>query len=271
MLLTTIAYHPDLALRSRLSEALEAGFDVWVFDNTPGGAELLTPLRDHPAFHCQDEDRKNQGLGKGMRLLMQAAAAKGHKQILYFDQDTLFSVETLVWAKKWLSLHPDQLAPLAAVQFTSAGNYLPPEMAQLQPTPLLINSGCVFFADALQAMGWHDASFFVEGVDYKFCLDAAHAGYRLGMLKEAPGIDHEELQPRFERYFLGRHYHYRIYPRQRKINFIKALLRLATTSALRGHYRYAYVFLRNIATFLTTQTAYALVHLLGKPIQKAMQ
>jgi rhamnosyltransferase len=262
MALTTVAYHPEPALFGRLSSALALGIHVWMFDNTPGGSMGIAPLMNEPHFHLLHHNHQNKGLGMAMQELMLSAAAAGYDALLYFDQDTLFEPRTLQWILAWLQGRG--LPAYAAVQFTSEQAVVVPAVAPLHPKTLLINSGCLFVAANLKALGGHDPAFFVEAVDYKFCLDAVHKGYQLAQVPTAPGIDHTSLQPAERRQWLGKTYTFRIYPHPRRWQFTISLLRLAFTAATRRQWLYCYVFLRNIGTFTITQGAYECLRLFGK-------
>ncbi|MFN3530373.1 MAG: hypothetical protein ACK417_10680 [Bacteroidia bacterium] len=261
--LVTVSYYPDEGLVQRLKAALDMSLAVWVFDNTPGGSPLLHQMQGHAQFHYRHRDHGNIGLGPAMRSLFQLVAEQGVDKLLYFDQDTLFTANTLVWMAEWLAAH--RPVDFAAIQFTSTATDTTVALPQPTRHRLLINSGCLFYLRPLAKIGWHDADFFVEGVDYKFCLDAAYHKYLLGMIATAPDIDHEQLQPMTTRYFLGRHYRFRKYPWLRRKNFSWALLRLAGKALQRGQWAYGYVFLRNLLSLWVSQAFFDVLFYFGKP------
>ena len=93
----------------------------------------------------------------------------------------------------------------------------------------------------------------MECVDYKFCLDAAHHGFRLLELPGCPAFDHDSLQP-VSTYRVGQKLiPYRQYPCARHLAFLGALSRLTGIALKRFQWVYAFRFSRNIITHLLKQ------------------
>jgi hypothetical protein len=244
---TVVAYRPPAELLARLTQLLDAGFPLAIFDNGPADdPHGLSLLRERCVWY--GGKAQNQGLGRAMQALLQAAKAAGYPWALYFDQDTRFSEKTLHWIGQKLSLQHQVLQQVAAVQCTGEG-----EAGRAVPKSLLINSGCLFQL-ALQTDWGHDPSFFVEGVDYKFCLDAAHHGYQLLQWEGCPDYDHHSLQPIVYFAWRGKKIAHRSYPWRRQLQFLGNLLRLALIALTRGQFGYAARFSRNFATHLLKQT-----------------
>lgn len=258
-----IAYYPNQLLIDRIVAALNGGFTCWIFDNTPKGNPYLRSLAIYNNCYVQNEKNINVGLGQAMNCVFKNVFNSGCSHILYFDQDTLFSLATLNWIKSWYIKNTKE--NYAALQFVSTDVDIGVEVVRdVENVLLLINNGCVFDLFKLNNMGWHDKTYFVEGVDYKFCLDAAYLKYKLGRVGGAPDIDHVSVQPQNSTNVFKRKFTYRIYPWLRKREFTLALLRLYFVALKRRQFLFSYIFLRNILTFWTTQSMYHILLCLNK-------
>lgn len=258
-LLVFVTYFPPQDFFERLQLTLDLGYTAIVFENTPVLSPELDKLKSHPAFVLLHE-ASNKGLGYAMKRGMQKAFEMGFAQAVYFDQDTLFTAKSLQWISQWLS-EATQLDAFAAIQFAPNTAKLADDNSIIKKH-LLINSACCFSLHKLEQLGWHDENYFVEGVDYKFCLDAAAKGYLLGMVNACPGIDHEAAQPMKQRTLFGRNFSFRLYSAQRQRRFLAVLVKLAVTAFRRGQWRYVWIFSRNIATHLLSQAWFLLLYLL---------
>jgi rhamnosyltransferase len=98
---------------------------------------------------------------------------------------------------------------------------------------LAISSGMLFVLENARRMGWHDHSYFVDGVDYEFCLRARAQGLRIGLYPGTPGFDHESEQPDVPRRFAGRTWRLRKYSPHRVVDSLTAYARLALRTARR--------------------------------------
>jgi rhamnosyltransferase len=246
VILLVVAYHPPAELLPRLQAVLHAGVGLAIYDNSPAGAQLLQPLYKQCFWH--HAAGTNDGLGVAMQVLLKEAKKSDCNWALYVDQDTCFSVHSLAWMAERLQENEGKFLKTAAVQFKGGASF-----SSLTVQPLLINSGSAFYLPNLAAWGGPDPSFFVECVDYKFCLDAAYAGFELWQATGCPDFDHERLQPVLRYPWRKGTVAFRPYPWQRHKSFVKALLRLIYIAASRKQFVYTRIFARNILTHLSTQ------------------
>ncbi len=210
-----ISYHPPLELAGRLQLLREAGMQVYLWENSETPAEAV-----QWANEVLNQGAANAGLGPSLSLLLDHARTAGYEKLLYFDQDTSFTAESLAFIANFLEAGY-YTAEFAAIRFAEAAHSLAGK-TQPQKQRLLLSSGMLF---QLSAPVRHDPSFFVEGVDYQYCLDAAIKGWKLGLVG-CTGIGHESVQP--EQVFRLGSYEmaYRPYPTRRHIELTKAYLRL---------------------------------------------
>lgn len=247
-----VTYHPDAGFYDRVPLACGLGHDVLVFDNAPDAT-------DHQRLNAAAQTNlvyatagKNLGLGIGLSTVCATAYARGRKHLLFFDQDTRFTAETLNYANAFLDRHGAQLqATHAAVTFQAARE----DGSDHQPVDrlLTISSGSLFFLDNLAALGWHNPKYFVDGVDYEFCLRARARKFRVATCSGAPGFDHVSDQADSTHRVFGRPRRLRRYPFSRITDSISAYLKLALVSAGRFDGRGFVAVMRSLAIFVGSQ------------------
>jgi rhamnosyltransferase len=59
---------------------------------------------------------------------------------------------------------------------------------------MAINSGSLYYLGNLKMINWHNESYFVDGVDYEFCLRSKKYNLKIGECSLAPGFDHKSEQ-----------------------------------------------------------------------------
>lgn len=212
----TVLYQPPAVVLERMARLSAAGYPVYVFDNSPEDA-LASAFREQTGFRYFTVG-KNVGLGYALSAVFSQAYYDGHAAVLFFDQDTGFENATLdfiaeVWrsslnsAENYSAISFSADAPRAA-SFSS-------DPRCIHPARFIINSGTLFFLDRVKHMGWIDTRYFVDLVDYDFCLRSAIAGYSVGKVYCTPGFDHVTEQADVEYRVFGRFRRLRVYGAKR--------------------------------------------------------
>ena len=183
MAIGIVLYNPEKDYINKLCEILEAGYDVFLYDNS-SSAIKNSKINKFNYYHSPN----NLGLASGMRHICIHAFNKGFKTLLYFDQDTQFTVETLDYTNKIQSSFFEANKRNYLAISMSEDKYLDKNVIDVK---LLRNSGTIFLLDHLKLINWFDTSFFVDGVDYDFCLRAKLNKLKLGKFGSIPGFDHE--------------------------------------------------------------------------------
>jgi rhamnosyltransferase len=258
-----VVYHPGAGFFERLRRLSEQGRTSYVFDNSPedGRCAEFCRAHRHLMYLCAG---RNVGLGESLADLAQRAQGDGHAQVLFFDQDTVFDERTLAHVGQFVATLPaTDRSRLASVTFQGSPNGAAPATGQatfaVQDALLTINSGSLFFLDNLEKVGWHNRSFFVDGVDYEFCLRARRKGYRIGVCQGTPGFDHTEEQP--DQFFtiMGKRLPLRIYAKSRVKDSVRAYLRLMAYTAGGADATGFVAITRSFAIFAVGQIAARLV------------
>jgi rhamnosyltransferase len=180
----------------------------------------------------------NDGLGVAFSALETYMKNSSYNFFIYFDQDTV--VNKNCWeliSKKYSKLFVDISTGLV--------NIIP---SKRKNPKLVISSGSIFSMDILKKVGFHDHSYFVDGVDYEFCLRLKKNGYRIDNHHFA-GIDHYSLQGIEKIKILGFSLAIRVYGRNRLVDFNYSHYRLLCDSFLSRQYIFFFLFLKSFFIF----------------------
>lgn len=205
-------YHPDDCFIHRLEVISSFGFKVYLYNNGVDQC-LYSQLLLNNNYTILG-DGINCGLGKAINELNFTSFKDGHDFLIFFDQDTIVN------EKFKNSLSNINIASLmgdkySVLQIISEDEDRFTESVTVSDVLFNINSGSIFNLSILKVIGFHDSSFFVEGVDYEFCLRSRTKGFSIGILTGVFGIDHFSNQEGECWKFLGKEYTLRVYPKSR--------------------------------------------------------
>lgn len=225
-----VVYNSTPALLSRLAQALERGYSLYIFDNSPERAEVRSFCKHNSRcnyFTCG----KNIGLGFGISTLCAHAYYDSFPSLLFFDQDTVFNSKTLNYIGEFLRHNSSSTNLYSAFVFNNkSGNRCGSNDYGFSNVLMAINSGSLFLLDNVKKMNWHNHTYFVDGVDYEFCLNSHNMGFKIGECTVAPGFDHQSEQDDMEYLMLGKRRMMRPYKVSRIADAIGAGGRIMFTS-----------------------------------------
>ncbi|WLI25680.1 glycosyltransferase [Pseudomonas simiae] len=251
-----VVYHAGAELLRRLELTSSNGFEVYVFDNSPDVTNVRELAEPDPRIHyftCG----KNLGLGIGISTVCANAYQQGHSALLFFDQDTGFSSETLSYIENNYADNIDAYSEFSAIAFKADGS------ARVRDVPLLINSGSLYFLDKLNALDWMDCSYFVDSVDYKLCLDSLNKGYRIGVCGATPGFDHVTEQADSRYRIAGRTYSMRAYSGSRIKDTVASNLKLIFSALKSRQVGFALRITRLLTLYCASQILVRVINTLG--------
>lgn len=247
-----VTYHPGTSFFDRVDLLADLGVHVYVFDNSPVATNVSRLLAKQAGRVTYITAGDNAGLGVGLSVICATARAHAYNTLLFFDQDTRFTSATIRYVADFITQRASALYPShAAVVFRSPqGNAIDHEVKDVL---LAISSGTLFFLCNLAQIGWHNRSYFVDGVDYEFCLRSRAKGYRIGACAGTPGFDHEFEQPDATRTVMGMRLRLRKYSAARTVDSLSAYFRLTAASLRRADLRAALAIMRSMAIFVLGQ------------------
>jgi rhamnosyltransferase len=203
-----VVYNPDSTLEQNIRALLNEVARLVVVDNCsePSVRSRIAAL----AATCSFEviwNKENIGLAAGLNTGIRLALANEQYQwIATFDQDSrvfpgfgtamLAAQAACPFRKKVAMIAPHHLLT------PEVGHETPPhDGLQFQEITAALQSGSLFSRSALKDVGLFDESFFIDYVDFEFCLRLRKHGFRLIEATEAP-IYHRVGTPTRHR-FLG--------------------------------------------------------------------
>lgn len=234
--LGVITYKPGANLPDRLEAALRAGYAVYLFDNTPEEPAVRGFAAKNPGRVVYATCGRNAGLGFGLASVCARAYYDGHGALLFFDQDTVFTPETLGFIKDFHGRRPELEKDYSAVVFNSKEPGAADE--PLREVRLAVNSGSLYYLRNLKRMGWHNINYFVDCVDYEFCMSSYAKGLKVAEYTATPGFDHSSEQADSVHNFFGRPKAMRAYPLSRIWDSVTATAKLLVTALATGNLVY---------------------------------
>jgi rhamnosyltransferase len=246
-----VIYHPEESLLKRIDQMIDLGFRVYVFDNTPSDEKYTQAIKKAPSIFYLTAG-KNVGLGYSLSTLCATAYAHGHQKLLFLDQDTGISGRTLDFIAAYPKILPNEIQQqYAALVFN--GN--PSTNHFITEVRLAISSGSLFNLQALSQIGWHNEKYFVDCVDYEFCVRARRCGFKIGVIKNTPDFDHVTEQPDQVINVFGKQLLVRPYSAARIKDSISAYLKLIVGGFLKNSLSDTYTLTRSMGLYIFGQLA----------------
>lgn len=248
-----VVYNAGENLLERLKIAVSAGYDVYIFDNSPSSDLVKKVAKQYEGINYYTCG-KNVGLGYGISTVCAQAEIDDFQALVFFDQDTGFSKETLDFIEQFY-LEREKLSSEYSAFLFNAKNFTGADLngSGLKDIDLAINSGSLYFLENLKKQHWHDCSYFVDGVDYKFCLDSARHNMKIGECSYTPGFDHVTEQEDSVYTLFGKSYQLRPYPWRRMLDTSISSVRLIATSVLSGEWKFSKKLVRLFSIYLISQ------------------
>jgi rhamnosyltransferase len=247
-----VIFNPSGNFTSRAQMAIDSGFDVYIFDNSPempsinGLTESSGKIR---YFTCG----KNRGLGLGIRTVCTKAYEDEHEALIFFDQDSVFTKQTLLFIDNFYATHTKLKRSHSAVVF-NANRICIEQNDCLTDVLITINSGSLFYLNNLKSLGWHNERYFVDGVDYEFCLRSRQQGFKVAEYTCTPGFDHATEQPDEKYRVFGKAFSMRPYALSRIQDVSISSFKLIFSALVFGDIKFAFRITKHFIVFIGMQT-----------------
>ena len=228
-------YRPPSTTLELIRSLLDLDFLVVLWMNS------IEELPTHSNLVCLGSG-KNVGLSIAFNGFFDYALVRGINAFLFLDQDALVFRSIVQDFDKVMALKSFEDHAAVQLKDNAFG-------ADLLTEKIVFSNGCVFNVECPVR---HSKDFFVEGVDYDFCLNAALLDYSIGVVS-SNSLVHEVMQPRTTYYINGSTFAHRPYPVRRQIEFLYALQKLALRSLIARRLDFFIIFNRNIFTHLAVQ------------------
>lgn len=231
----SVLFNPNANAIKNIVLARAYGFKSIVFINKVD-SELLNEISNLEVIFLGDNS--NVGLGVAFYELEKYLAEIGGEYYIYFDQDTVTTEDT--WgliSRTYLDFFSEENTGMVFYG-----------RSKVEASDLVVSSGCLFSMEIINKIGRHDKSYFVEGVDYEFCLRLKiNDLFIRNVFTES--IDHFILQDGAFLRFLGFNIRVRVYGKSRTRDLNVSHAKLICTSLLKGEYLMFLKFLKSAILF----------------------
>jgi rhamnosyltransferase len=258
-----VVYNPERSFLLRLQQVVTQGFHVFIFDNTP----LKSEIREFSAINPNIKYftvGKNVGLGYGISSICAQAYYSGSSTLLFFDQDTIFNNETLDFIENYYIKNIILEGAYSAVVFSSKEIKKTIVMKCFRDVDIAINSGSLFFLKNLKTLGWHNSRYFVDCVDYEFCLNSKKNNFKVAEYICTPGYDHSTEQGDITYQIFQRNYSFRKYTFSRIVDTLKASIKIIISAVSSGNLNFA----KRVCTLLIRYIIIQIVARTIRPVRK---
>jgi rhamnosyltransferase len=165
-----------------------------VVDNGSNANELksLRAASHSLGFHLM-ENRENLGLAEALNQGVRWARSKAFPWVILFDQDSVITKGFIArmcsaWEshprREWVaSMHPKYLDP-------ETGHEAPVRRASDGGPMISLTSGALMPTWIFDKIGWFASEYFIDYVDFEYCLRIRAAGYLVADSREAVLLHH---------------------------------------------------------------------------------
>lgn len=255
-----VIYNPSTSLIPRMNLALESGYTLYIFDNSPKTGIVRN--------FCKKEANckyitcgKNVGLGFGISSVCAQAYYDSFHALIFFDQDTIFNQSTLFFIEDFYVNHHNLESSYSSIVFN--GKKVDDSDVKneniVKDIILSISSGSLFFLENVNKLNWHNHKYFVDCVDYEFCLNSIVNNFKIGECSNTPGFDHVTEQADVKYNIFGKEIMLRKYSKKRILNTIAASTRLLLASIISWNMRYSAAIMRSLVLYLNWQLVVRLI------------
>lgn len=234
MIFFSVLFNPDLNAIRNIRLAIDNGFKVVVYVNKVSDV-FLAEIKNNPCVILGDNT--NVGLGAAFYEFEKYLSTKEDRYYVYFDQDTIVNNEA------WEIIYN-----------TAQNFFLDNEIGMIfygnksnEYSDLVVSSGCLFSMDVIDRVGRHSKNYFVEGVDYEFCLRLRNKKLKIKNIY-VEAIDHNSLQDNSEIKIFGYKFFLRKYGNRLK-DFNASHRRLIFSSLMSADFYMALIFIKSLVAF----------------------
>lgn len=202
LLIFTPIFKPEKKLKSHLHKRFSTSVEQVIYLNSP------YQLPDNSKTIVLGDGSVNSGISKPFNEAMRYARDNNFDYVLFLDQDTIIDLEVLMGLLSDYIENKD--AEKTAIFFLRASN------ESIRPYgELLTNSGSLFHVRIFEKLGGFNQQYFLDGLDYEFCLRVWRGGFQIINLPLQNHFDHTTLQDGVTKRFFGRELNIRRYSSSR--------------------------------------------------------
>ncbi len=174
-----VTYNPNIdRLIENIDSICEQVAQVIVFDNGSNNINDISRISEKYNNLLLISSKKNRGLAYGLNLICKKATELGVDWILLLDQDSISQKNCMKLFAEYYDL--EKAAILCPVMFDSRRRVrIPQKRNGYSEIKECIQSGAVYNVDILQELGFFDEWYFIDYIDYDYCISVRRNGYKI--------------------------------------------------------------------------------------------
>lgn len=180
-----VTFHPTPEVAPHISALLTQVDRLVIVDNQSGNnlPPLLLGLSSHPAVHFISNPT-NLGIAAAFNQGLRYALDQGYAWIATFDQDSHVPPDYLERMLETWSACPDKdrvaiVAPTFLLRKSASPSPSTLRSCRSREIPVAMASGNLVRTEAVRAVGFMDEEFFIDYVDFEYCLRLRRHGWKI--------------------------------------------------------------------------------------------
>lgn len=171
---TIILFNPDISVAGNIRKIIGQTDHLYIIDNSDKKADWLDALLTGNENISYQGLGGNRGIGYALNLASRLALKSNHRFLLTMDQDSTPPTDLVSGI---LSRVPNlESLGLAGPLISPKESYQP--KADIEEIDSLFTSGCIVNLMAWESVGGYRDDFFIDHIDFEFCLHLRRAGYK---------------------------------------------------------------------------------------------
>lgn len=257
-----VLYQPTKSSIARIKQTALSGYAIILFDNSSIETRDFQDFKNIIYIHST----VNVGLSGGIDFIAKKAFDLQYYSLLNFDQDTIFTNKTLLFIQDVINKYivSQKLGSnLIAVGFRDLKKTATKQVLSIQnlsynssEVDFTINSGSLYLLEFYTKFKWFDKNYFVDGLDYSFCLQSNKYGYKILECYETPDLNHTTEQDDTFLKISNFKIRGRKYSFKRNIDFIYSHIKLIFQSVVNLQARHFIFLLKSLTIYCITQSLF---------------
>jgi GT2 family glycosyltransferase len=269
-----VLYNPTSSTINRILGFLEKGIILYIFDNSKITNETL--LNSNNPNLCYYKFNENLGLSYAINYLCEKALSNNFETLLFFDQDTIFKIESLNYINDFLTrkdLNSSFFDTVLSVNFRDSES-IQSELNIIEAGKVNdylyynvyfnINSGTLYFLNKFKSFEWFEKKYFVDGVDYSLSLNTVINKFKNIVITNVPGLNHKDEQGDSVIQLFGKKISGRVYSLNRNFDFISSHLRLLIKTFKIRDYKPKFFIMKALFAYVIGQLVFRLKSIFAK-------
>ena len=243
----------------RIKKIASDGYNIFLYDNSNTEIGDFKNYKNINYFHS----KMNKGLSGAIDYILNKAHDEDYFAVLNFDQDTLFTNKTLNFIEMVINNYllnekfGTNLISLTFRDFKSKKKsneiFILQKKYKYSEVNFTINSGTLYILKHFNKFKWFDEKYFVDGVDYNFCIQSNKFHFKNFEIYDTPDLNHTIEQDDYNFNFLFFNLRGRKYSIKRNKDFIKSHFYLLNQTLINLQPIHFIFILKSLILYFATQ------------------